>query len=384
MRRRLLRLPCAVAIAVLAGAAIDPGVTGAQLDVGAVAEDVASTLPLDTSATTTSVSVSGSSTSAAVSVSAPAPVPSASVSTPTVPSVSTPTVPSVSTPTVPSVSTPTVPSVSTPTVPPPPPLPAPPATPVPSVQAPSVSTPAVPSAPGVTPSGSAAPSGAQPTSSNGGPDAVGGGASAASPAGSPAERPSSTRARGGRRDAGGGRRSAASGGPAAQQRRLERTVAQLQGCLGTLSTSERRVLALRAGLGPRPALSRPRVARRLGMSLRRTGAIERRGLRRLDALGAAGRCGTSAEPAVAYGLLATAAGGLGAAWDPLSARMGAGRGASQRPRSGIGGVVASGGGGSLGDALPPPIGHGSDWTVLILLTLLATLGLLVRRELRRH
>ncbi|HZV75282.1 MAG TPA: sigma factor-like helix-turn-helix DNA-binding protein [Conexibacter sp.] len=169
------------------------------------------------------------------------------------------------------------------------------------------------------------------------------------------------------------------------QRRLERAVARLQACLSGLTERERRILTLRAGLGPGPALSRAQVARLLDLSLTRTGQIERRGLRRLGALDRAGRCagGGGVSTAWLWGsasgstpLLATPTGGMEHAADPAS-----------RPRFGIEGVIASGGGSGRGsgfDALPPPLGHGSDETLLILLALLAALGLLVRWELRRH
>ncbi len=169
---------------------------------------------------------------------------------------------------------------------------------------------------------------------------------------------------------------------ALSQHQLERTVADLRQCVDQLGEAQRRVLTLRAGLGPRAPLSRTQVARRLDLSRPQAGRIERRGLRRLGALDAAGRCGVTAAttsatiasllaPAGALATSSTAAGDVGSA---------------SRPRYGIEGVSASGGGdgASLDDVLPPPIGDGSDWTALILLMLAATVGLLVRRELRRR
>jgi hypothetical protein len=155
----------------------------------------------------------------------------------------------------------------------------------------------------------------------------------------------------------------------------------MQGCLDGLAAGERRVLVLRAGLGAAPALSRSDVARRLGLPVPQTGRIERRGLRRLEALDGAGRCDDGRRAAASpFGVdNVDLAGGSGLI------PVGDGRAEGSQPRSGVAGVSASGGGGGdLGDALPPPIGDGSDWTVLILLTLLAMVGLLVRRELRRH
>jgi hypothetical protein len=180
------------------------------------------------------------------------------------------------------------------------------------------------------------------------------------------------------------RRALASG--SLSQRALERTVAQLHGCLDQLSDEQRRVLSLRAGLGPRPALSRTHVAHRLGLGVATTRRIERRALRRLGAADGAGQC-------VAGGASASAGAMLLLGSSPFALADGstlaaAGDGGASGPRSGIKGVSDSGGGASggssLGDALPPPIGDGSDWTLLILLMLFGMLGLLVRRELRRR
>jgi hypothetical protein len=63
------------------------------------------------------------------------------------------------------------------------------------------------------------------------------------------------------------------------------------------------VLALRAGVGPKPPLPRARVARRLGMGVGRVARLERSGLRRLRAL-----CnrGASAPAGRSHGTLAAA------------------------------------------------------------------------------
>jgi hypothetical protein len=165
------------------------------------------------------------------------------------------------------------------------------------------------------------------------------------------------------------------------QRRLEQTVGDLRQCVDQLSDPQQRVLTLRAGLGPLPPLSRTQVARRLDLTRGQTGRIERRGLRRLGALDGAGRCGgvAGASTAAAASLLAPA-GAL--ATSAATADVGS----ASQPRYGVEGVSASGGNGgpSLDDVLPPPIGDGADWTVLILLMLAAMVGLLVRRELRRR
>jgi hypothetical protein len=171
-------------------------------------------------------------------------------------------------------------------------------------------------------------------------------------------------------------------GRAVAQRWLEVAVAQGRQCLEDLSSGERRVLGLRAGLGPDAPLTRPEVARRLDLGVAQTGRIERRGLRRLDALVDDGACGGVGTVSTA-GTLAT-----GGSFAVVS--DGYAPGADRRPHFGVGGVVAHGGGdsGSGGrsgfDALPPPIGDGGEATLLVALGLLVALALLVRRELSRR
>ena len=71
-------------------------------------------------------------------------------------------------------------------------------------------------------------------------------------------------------------------------------VTRLSGCLDELSTGQRRVLVLRAGLGARAGTaSRRAVARRLDITVRRVGRLERSGLRQARALSRAGACGGS-------------------------------------------------------------------------------------------
>ena len=88
-----------------------------------------------------------------------------------------------------------------------------------------------------------------------------------------------------------------------RERRLRKTVRRLQGCFGGLSRLERRVLALRAGIGAGSPRTRTQVARRLDVSTRRVTRLERRGVRTLRGLAGAGRCGagggqsTAAAPA---------------------------------------------------------------------------------------
>jgi hypothetical protein len=78
---------------------------------------------------------------------------------------------------------------------------------------------------------------------------------------------------------------------ALRERKLRRLVARLSGCLGGLSSPERRVLALRAGLGAAPALSRNDVASRLRISSRRVRRLELHGVKGLRRLAGSGGCG---------------------------------------------------------------------------------------------
>lgn len=213
-------------------------------------------------------------------------------------------------PTVPSVPVP-VPTV--PALPTPPPLPSPPPlppAPAPVPEAPSLpappSVPDAPSAPAVPAPGSGssdAPSGTPGSSggSGGGGGASGGGASSSSGGGgSGGGRASSSSPRGGS-----ARARAAARTPAQRrraERRLQRAVGRLSGCLDELSTDQRRVLELRAGLGPMRAHSRRGVARILDVRVRRVRRLERRGLRQARVLSRAGGCsGAGAGTATASG-----------------------------------------------------------------------------------
>jgi hypothetical protein len=88
-----------------------------------------------------------------------------------------------------------------------------------------------------------------------------------------------------------------------RERRLRRTVARHRSCLPRLATGERRVLALRAGVGEQRPHSRAAVARITGWPRSRVLRLERQGLRRLRALGT---CST-----VAGAGLSAPAGGAG-------------------------------------------------------------------------
>jgi hypothetical protein len=77
---------------------------------------------------------------------------------------------------------------------------------------------------------------------------------------------------------------------ARRERKLRETVSRAGRCLDDLSTGQRRVLTLRAGVGAGPPRSRALVARRLDISVKRVVRLERTGLRRLRSLAARGGC----------------------------------------------------------------------------------------------
>jgi hypothetical protein len=164
---------------------------------------------------------------------------------------------------------------------------------------------------------------------------------------------------------------------------LRRLVLALPACLQRLSTIERRVLVLRAGVGAGAPRTRRTVARRLDVSVRRVTRVERVGLRRLRTLGRSDSCGaTVASPTeltratLPAGAVATA--GLGGG--------GGGGGGSAGGKSGGGGgsgAGSDGGGGGRqgigGDfATSPPAGGGGPAGVVtwipILLAALAALS----------
>jgi hypothetical protein len=189
-----------------------------------------------------------------------------------------------------------------PKVPQPPPLPSvpdvpgvqvPSAPPAPSVQAPSVQAPSVPSAGGG--AGGVGPGvpglGVGTAVEDAAAGASAGGGSAAG-AGVP-QRPGS--APGGPGSAPGGRGSApgsrGGSGSAPRERRLRRKVRRLAPCLDAVSSLERRVLVLRAGLGRARPHSRSATARKLGISVRRAVRAEHRGLSGISRANGATGCG---------------------------------------------------------------------------------------------
>jgi hypothetical protein len=244
---------------------------------------------------------------------------------------------------VPEVTVPDVPGVDVPEVRVPP-------VQVPSVQvAPEVETPAV-EAGGVQAGGSApAPATDGDGSSGGGSTAGGGGGSAGGGSGSAASGTAVTRTRstasGGsagaapaRAAAAGASRSSTSsarddapGSRRARDRRLRRLVTASRSCLGMLPAAQRRVLVLRAGLGPRDPRSRRATAARLDLPLDTVRRRERAGLRELRALdgscgGATGATTMTVAPTTAAASPAAAATGPAAATATTAADDAAGRG----------------------------------------------------------
>jgi len=101
------------------------------------------------------------------------------------------------------------------------------------------------------------------------------------------------------------------------ERRRERIVRQLRGCLDVLPPMQRTTLILRYGVGPLRARSGNEAARLLDISRRRVRVLERRGVRRLASYGEGATCaGTGVEQSTlmsVYDLLAdtSTAGGTG-------------------------------------------------------------------------
>jgi hypothetical protein len=312
--------------------------------------------------------------------------------------VAIPTVADAQLPPVPDVpDLPPVPEVPVPEIPDPPPLPDPPDLPapppapeVPEVPAPSLPAPGGGSGGGGSSGGGGGGGGSAPATGGGG-----GGGSAGAPAGGGG---------GGGGGSGGGGRTAAAGSSAGRgagpssarrrartlahrrraERRLRRTVARLGGCLDELPSSERRVLALRAGLGAARPRSRRGVARALHIRVQRVRRLERRGLRHARALARTDACGSTAGGSSAI-----------VAGPPTPA--GAGPILSEAPEASgglpdggeAGGSAPDGGGRDSGDVrgesseLPPPLGFGgrgdsatgtSLWVGLGLMLLAALAG----------
>ena len=180
---------------------------------------------------------------------------------------------------------PQVPKVPVPDLPEPPPVPAPPA--APKLPAPSLQ---------------AAGGGA--SSGGGGGSAPSGGGSSAAPSGGGSS--TSASSGGGSSTGGGGttRRSHVEGDGAGEsrtpvqrrraERRLQRAVARLGGCLDELAHTQQRVLELRAGVGAGPPRTRRGVARVMDIRVKQVWRLERRGLRNARAVARSDSCGSAA------------------------------------------------------------------------------------------
>jgi hypothetical protein len=185
-------------------------------------------------------------------------------------------------------------------------------------------------------------------------------------------------------------------------RRVRRLVARYAGCLSGLPARQRRVLRLRAGIGPREPATRAAVARRLDLPVARVRVAERRGLRALRRSGrdgcAAAVDGAGADPGLATG---PAGDGPAAASAVLASGTGggeegngAGAGGGERDASG-GSADGAGGGtdegdGAAGDvrgvtATSPPVSSpGTDVTLVLLALVMAGLLVGAARIIRRE
>lgn len=142
------------------------------------------------------------------------------------------------------------------------------------------------------------------------------------------------------------------------------------------------MLALRAGLGAGPALTRAQVAQRLAIGVPEVIRLERRGVRRLGALAHDGRCAAGGSNGDSDAALAL---GASSGEFPFGSADGQPAGAVGSA-SGVKGVSAHGSGDDSGGpsvALPVE----DPGVVVALLLLAAALGvvaLAVRRELRNR
>jgi Sigma-70, region 4 len=184
---------------------------------------------------------------------------------------------------------------------------------------------------------------------------------------------------------------------------VRRLVARYGACLSQLTTRQRRVLRLRAGVGPREPVTRAVVARRLELPVAKVRRAERRGLRALrrsarEGCGAASD-GAGAEPGVATApagggpasastVLASGSGGGDAAdgtaagGDPAGGGGKDAGGGSQDGAGGTGGG-ASGGVKGISATRPAEPGGATDVTLPLLAIVLAGLTAVAVRGIRR-
>jgi hypothetical protein len=184
---------------------------------------------------------------------------------------------------------------------------------------------------------------------------------------------------------------------------VRRIVARYGACLSGLPTRQRRVLRMRAGVGPREPASRAAVARRLDISVARVRLAERRGLRSLRRAAQEG-CGASVPGgAPVPGDGATADPIAGGATTVLASGTGGAQGIAGDGGGGAQGDGAGGGGGASGSGgpngadgrgssgvrgitatNPPAAGAADDLTVPLIVVTLVALGGLAAWGLRRR
>ena len=200
------------------------------------------------------------------------------------------------------------------------------------------------------------------------------------------------------------RGSAREAGPRAQRRAMRRADRQVRQairrygtCLHVLTTRQRRVLRLRAGVGRAEPATRVEVARRLDLSVRRVRRVERRGLRVLERAGRRG-CAEAAPGPVeeeafaiggAVGVVLTggaASGPPGAPGSSADGRDDAANGGKGKPAGGTGSGESGGVKGIAATSSPPSPGSTGIVLPLLVVLLLAAcavgLGLEARRMLR--
>ena len=157
------------------------------------------------------------------------------------------------------------------------------------------------------------------SSGGGGGSAASGGGSSAAPSGG--GRSTSASSGGGSSTGGGGttRRSHVVGSDGAgesrtpvqrrrAERRLQRAVARLGGCLDELAPTQQRVLELRAGVGAGPPRTRRGVARVMDIRVKQVWRLERRGLRNARAVARSDSCGSAAAGGATIALPSGASG----------------------------------------------------------------------------
>ncbi len=172
---------------------------------------------------------------------------------------------------------------------------------------------------------------------------------------------------------------------------LRTTVKTASRCLDDLSSPQRRVLKLRAGLGASPR-SRRGVARRLDITVRRVTRLERTGLSRLRTLTGQGACGAPVQT-VAAANFAPAAPNTDAAIQPTGKGERTGSGTKVRNRGdgdktevndGTGSVDTPERRGGVAGVAQTNTPGGFDLTLPLLLLTAAIVAALVARTLRRE